>query len=79
LYIYWKVQILLNHTGLSAFLHCYKKIKHYEIATYGMLCFYARTLGETDAAVLLHKTLDQEKTDDARLSQIIKSIKLEMV
>ena len=55
------------------------KIKHYGIATYGMLCFYARALGETDAAVLLHTTLVQEKEANEKLSQIIESMKVEMV
>ena len=55
------------------------KIKHYGIASYGILCFYARTLGEDHAATLLHETLVEEKEANEKLSQIIESIKLEMV
>ena len=47
-----------------------QKIEHYEIATYGTLCSFAKTLGENDAAMLLHKTLAEEKEADMVLSNV---------
>jgi len=45
-----------------------QKIEHYEIATYGTLCAFAKTLGENDAAMLLNQTLAEEKEADTILS-----------
>lgn len=45
-----------------------QKIEHYEIATYGTLCAFAKTLGENDAAKLLMQTLAEEKEADCLLS-----------
>ncbi|HEX9152704.1 MAG TPA: ferritin-like domain-containing protein, partial [Flavobacterium sp.] len=42
-----------------------QKVKHYEIATYGTLHAFAKTLGEDKAANLLALTLDEEKKTDA--------------
>lgn len=47
-----------------------QKIEHYEIATYGTLCAFAKTLGENDAAQLLTKTLAEEKEADMLLSDV---------
>lgn len=46
-----------------------QKVEHYEIATYGTLVAFAKTLGEDDAAVLLATTLEEEKTADETLSE----------
>lgn len=46
-----------------------QKIEHYEIATYGTLAAFAETLGEDQAAELLHQTLEEEKDADAELSE----------
>ena len=40
-----------------------QKVKHYEIATYGTLHAFAKTLGENKATNLLAMTLDKKKTD----------------
>jgi ferritin-like metal-binding protein YciE len=50
-----------------------QKMEHYEIATYGTLCTFAKTLGEKDAAGLLHQTLEEEKAADKKLSAIANS------
>ena len=50
-----------------------QKVKHYEIATYGTLHAYAKTLGEDKAANLLAMTLDEEKKSDADLTGIAMS------
>ena len=47
-----------------------QKVEHYEIATYGSLVQFAKTLGMDDAAELLHKTLDEEKQTDEKLTEI---------
>jgi len=45
-----------------------QKIEHYEIATYGTLYTFAKTLGLNDAAKLLAQTLAEEKEADMLLS-----------
>lgn len=50
-----------------------QKIEHYEIATYGTLCSYAKTLEEHDIAALLGDTLNEEKNADKKLSEIAES------
>jgi len=47
-----------------------QKVEHYEIATYGTLCAYAKILGENDAAELLLQTLNEEKEADDKLSEV---------
>ncbi|WP_296147396.1 ferritin-like domain-containing protein [uncultured Flavobacterium sp.] len=46
-----------------------QKIEHYEIATYGTLCAFAKTLGEEEAAKLLEATLAEEKEADVTLTE----------
>jgi len=50
-----------------------QKVEHYEIATYGTLCAFAKTLGEDDALELLEETLNEEKEADVTLTQIAES------
>jgi ferritin-like metal-binding protein YciE len=47
-----------------------QKVEHYKIASYGTLLFFAQKLGEKEAAILLKKTLDEEKYADDKLSEI---------
>ncbi|CAM4134902.1 DUF892 domain-containing protein [Flavobacterium sinopsychrotolerans] len=47
-----------------------QKIEHYEIATYGTLCAFAKALGENDASKLLTQTLAEEKEADWLLNDI---------
>jgi ferritin-like metal-binding protein YciE len=47
-----------------------QKVEHYEIATYGGLVEYARTLGLNEAHGLLQATLDEEKAADQGLTAI---------
>lgn len=46
-----------------------QKIEHYEIATYGTLVAFARTLGEDEAVSLLEQTLTEEKEADVTLTE----------
>lgn len=47
-----------------------QKVEHYEIAAYGTLTALAKKLGYTEAAKLLHETLEEEKSTDEKLTQI---------
>ena len=51
-----------------------QKIEHYEIATYGTLCAFAKVLGQFDAADLLHTTLQEEKDADSSLSELAERV-----
>lgn len=46
-----------------------QKIEHYEIASYGTLAAFAKTLGEDDIVSLLQATLAEEKEADALLTE----------
>lgn len=50
-----------------------QKVEHYEIASYGTLCAFAKTLGENDIANLLEQTLKEEKQADDTLTQVAES------
>ncbi len=47
-----------------------QKVEHYEIATYGTLCAWARELGEDKAVKQLEAILGEESAADALLTQI---------
>lgn len=47
-----------------------QKVEHYEIASYGTLRQFAKTLGLEDAAELLEEILDEEKAADQKLTDI---------
>lgn len=47
-----------------------QKVEHYEIATYGTLVVFAKTLGMKDAADILVQTLREEKDTDEKLTGI---------
>jgi ferritin-like metal-binding protein YciE len=57
----------------AAIISAGQKIEHYEIATYGTLCAFAKTIGENEAATLLQETLEEEKEADVKLSEIAES------
>jgi len=54
----------------AAIISAAQKVEHYEIASYGTLCAFAKTLGFEKAGDLLMETLEEEKGADAKLSQI---------
>ncbi len=60
--------------ALDAALICAaQKVEHYEIATYGTLCAFARRLGHNSAADLLEKTLKEESACDEKLTKLAMS------
>jgi ferritin-like metal-binding protein YciE len=50
-----------------------QRAEHYEIAAYGTLVAWARTMGHNDAAELLQEILDEEKAADEKLNAIAES------
>lgn len=54
----------------AAIIMAAQKVEHYEIATYGSLLEFARTLGLKEVAGLLNATLDEEKMADQTLTLI---------
>ncbi|MBX9851442.1 MAG: ferritin-like domain-containing protein [Cytophagaceae bacterium] len=47
-----------------------QKVEHYEIASYGTVCTYAKMLGKNQVAKLLHQTLEEEKAADLKLTEV---------
>ncbi len=47
-----------------------QKVEHYEIASYGTLSQFAKTLGLNNAGKLLELTLKEEKSADEKLTQV---------
>ena len=47
-----------------------QRAEHYEMAAYGTLIAWAEAMGHTEAASLLHETLEEEKAADEKLSSL---------
>ena len=60
--------------GDAALICAAQKVEHYEIATYGSLCSWAKLLGEAEAADILGETLEEEKAADEKLTGIAESV-----
>ena len=54
----------------AALIAAGQSVEHYEIARYGTLIAWAKTLGRNDCANLLSETLAEEKAADAKLNSI---------
>ncbi|MBH2024908.1 MAG: ferritin-like domain-containing protein [Flavobacteriales bacterium] len=54
----------------AAIIGSSQKVEHYEIASYGTLCAYAKVLNEREALDLLLRTLGEEKKSDCLLTTI---------
>jgi ferritin-like metal-binding protein YciE len=50
-----------------------QKVEHYEIASYGTLHAFAKTLGQNEIAKLLEQTLTEEREADDKLTQVAES------
>lgn len=50
-----------------------QKVEHYEIATYGTLAIFAKTIGEARVSELLGETLGEEKDADVKLTELAES------
>ncbi len=58
----------------AALIASAQKVEHYEIATYGTLCTWAKLLGYDDALSLLKQNLNEEETTDEALSTLAESV-----
>jgi ferritin-like metal-binding protein YciE len=56
---------------------CAQKVEHYEIATYGTLCTWAKQLGYKKAYKLLKQNMSEEVSADETLSGISESVNAE--
>src|SRR5690349_5017982 len=54
-----------------------QRVEHYEMAGYGCVRTYAQLLGETKAAKLLQKTLEEEGAADKKLTQLAERINVD--
>ena len=54
----------------AALIAAAQKVEHYEIASYGTLCTFAKQLGQNDALTLLKETLAEEKAADEKLNML---------
>ena len=61
----------------AGLIACAQRVEHYEIAGYGCVRTYAQLLGETKAAGLLQKTLDEEGACDKKLTQLAERINVD--
>ena len=73
-----RVALILDATGDpatidAALIAAAQRVEHYEIASYGTVRTYARTLGYDDEAELLQQTLDEEGDADKKLTTLAES------
>lgn len=54
----------------AALIAAAQRVEHYEIAGYGTVRSYAQLLGNSQAAKILQKTLDEEGQTDKKLTQL---------
>lgn len=54
----------------AALISAAQKVEHYEIASYGCLCTWAKLLGNQEALDLLKETLNEEESTDKKLSEL---------
>ena len=51
-----------------------QRVEHYEIAGYGTVCTYAKTLGETEAEGILHRIAGEEGETDKKLTVLAERV-----
>lgn len=61
----------------AALIACAQKVEHYEIATYGTLCTWAKLLGYDEALELLKLNLNEEEETDEALSVLAETVNSE--
>jgi ferritin-like metal-binding protein YciE len=54
----------------AALIASAQRVEHYEMAAYGTLVAWAKAMGHTEAVDLLEETLEEEKSTDAKLTQL---------
>ena len=58
----------------AALISAAQRVEHYEIAAYGCVIEYAKAIGDTEGAGLLHTTLEEEKETDKKLTGLSRSM-----
>jgi ferritin-like metal-binding protein YciE len=58
----------------AALISAAQRVEHYEIAAYGTVCAYAKSLGFDDQLSLLLETLNEEKRTDELLTRIAENV-----
>ncbi|MEO8086017.1 MAG: ferritin-like domain-containing protein [Bacteroidota bacterium] len=61
-----------TYTRDAALITAAQKVEHYEIASYGALAAFAKTMGHDDAAAILVEILEEEKNADDGLNDLAK-------
>jgi ferritin-like metal-binding protein YciE len=56
--------------GDAGLIAAAQKVEHYEIASYGTVCAWAKQMGHNEALDLLQQTLAEEKSADEKLTEI---------
>ena len=51
-----------------------QKVEHYEMAGYGTLTAWAKSIGMDDVAELLHQTLEEERAADEKLTEVNETV-----
>ena len=57
----------------AALIAAAQAVEHYEITRYGALISWAKQLGRSDCASVLHRNLEEERAADQKLTQIAES------
>jgi ferritin-like metal-binding protein YciE len=57
----------------AALIAAAQAVEHYEITRYGALVSWAKQLGRSDCANVLHRNLEEERAADQKLTQIAES------
>ena len=61
-----------TYTRDAALITAAQKVEHYEIASYGSLVEFAKTMEHSDAAAILSEILEEEKNADSTLNNLAK-------
>ena len=61
-----------TYTRDAALITAAQKVEHYEIASYGALAEFAKTMGHNDAATILAEILEEEKNANNGLNDLAK-------
>ncbi|HEX3798793.1 MAG TPA: ferritin-like domain-containing protein [Verrucomicrobiae bacterium] len=56
--------------GDAGLIAAAQKVEHYEIASYGTVCTWAKEMGHNEALDLLQQTLSEEKAADEKLTEL---------
>ncbi len=63
-----------NDVKDAALIAAAQRVEHYEMAGYGCVRTYARTLGDEQGAKLLQQTLDEEGMTDKKLTSLAETV-----